>query len=615
MIKKQEAKQDMDPGLQTEDWLIGGRGSQYTKSGVELFRSDRDVVDDSASGWWSNLRLKRLWEYLGKRNQSTTTKYPAPGFDFQGIHLACQVLTQRIDGVSTANGTDLRKIDLRSVINFVGPRHIAELGLDEKGFSVGIDLLFYDCTAEYYCEGFVQNYSEVRQWCKCPPGHISSSGFGPCTKCAGITCDFLWGRRSCSACPVCNVSENYVPAESGTTFCQCPLGYIGLTPRPPGMIFPGDALGPCEICPTGMAQPILGAAECTMCPVSPLMTTTTRYTQNPTWNWQKYHKTHTARMGATNMLECIDIMGFFEKVTAGNDQKIRITVTFHIPEEISHWVSNKDIVAIYKGSDNTTTCDENRTFDSCTRKKPTRQLIWAYASEKIDGTQENMISNEPGPTPVLWNTFNFFLASPGPGTFYFIYYAHNLNKIVLQIDHNTCRDYVAPGNVFSHSRTFPEDTGHAILGGGLERCPPGYKLYPSLAAGCLECPRGSYTTEYDSAECIACPVGTFGGLGGVCKTCPSGQSTLGLAASIENCLSCVDIYKRLEYTTIDGTVLVGERLIREVQGLNGCSWFQGLDQAEDNIGGGIITNTPPPSNCGNGVVEAPEECDDGNYDG
>ena len=48
----------------------------------------------------------------------------------------------------------------------------------------------------------------------------------------------------------------------------------------------GEALGPCEICPRGTTQPTEGSRQCISCPPSPLMTTTTRYTEDPTWAWQ-----------------------------------------------------------------------------------------------------------------------------------------------------------------------------------------------------------------------------------------------------------------------------------------------------------------------------------------
>ena len=69
------------------------------------------------------------------------------------------------------------------------------------------------------------------------------------------------------------------------------------------------------------------------------------------------------------------------------------------------------------------------------------------------------------------------------------------------------------GNVFSPVSAFPPDTGHSILGGGLELCPPGSKIYKALATGCEMCPPGYYTIDYNQTECIGCPFGTYGGEG------------------------------------------------------------------------------------------------------
>ena len=49
--------------------------------------------------------------------------------------------------------------------------------------------------------------------------------------------------------------------------------------------------------------------------------------------------------------------------------------TFEIPQENGDWISERDIVAIYKGSGGPT-CDEARSFHLCASERPTRQLVF-----------------------------------------------------------------------------------------------------------------------------------------------------------------------------------------------------------------------------------------------
>ena len=158
------------------------------------------------------------------------------------------------------------------------------------------------------------------------------------------------------------------------------------------------------------------------------------------------------------------------------------------------------MVAIYKGG-NATCCDHTRSFLSCNRvslsergllccmEQPvacrltqffvmqcelSRQLVWAYASaqQSFDANEVSVIQ-QPGSRPLLWNSFTFIFSSAGAGTYHMVYYSHRMGRIVLQIDHNPRRDYAPPGTVFAHVSSIPADTGHRILGGGLELCPPG----------------------------------------------------------------------------------------------------------------------------------------------
>lgn len=212
----------------------------------------------------------------------------------------------------------------------------------------------------------------------------------------------------------------------------------------------------------------------------------------------------------------------------------------------------------------------------------------------------------PGQIPLLWNSLTFQFPSAGPGTYYMLYHSHEMNRVVLQVDYNTERDYVSPGVVFAGAQSFPPDTGHAILGFGLEKCPLGYFIDTRSPSGCAECPPGFTTFQRHSAECIGCPVGTYGGKGGVCSPCIVDTSTFGRAATNESCIRCNLIYDQLEDRVVDGEMLVGDKLLHRVRQMRGCENF-----VPDVT---VVITTPPPIECGNKITEAGEDCDDQNQD-
>ena len=232
---------------------------------------------------------------------------------------------------------------------------------------------------------------------------------------------------------------------------------------------------------------------------------------------------------------------------------------------------------------------------------------WAYAS--VAQSAENLevsVLNKPGPTPLLWNSLNFQFPSAGPGTYYMLYHSHKMNRIVLQLDYNAERDYVSPGNVFAQAQSIPGDTGHQILGFGLETCPPGYLVNTASPTGCDECPPGYYSIGYNNTACIGCPVGTFGGEGGVCSSCRVGKSNFGGAATNESCIFCRIIFDQLQGQVVNGETLVGDKLKDAVQNMRGCGEF-----VPDVT---VIITTPAPVECGNKIIEPDEDCDDGNTD-
>jgi cysteine-rich repeat protein len=210
----------------------------------------------------------------------------------------------------------------------------------------------------------------------------------------------------------------------------------------------------------------------------------------------------------------------------------------------------------------------------------------------------------PGPSPLLFNSLTFQFSSAGPGTYYMLYHSHEMNRIVLQVDYNTERDYVSPGDVFTGTQSFPLNTEHAILGFGLEKCPPGYFIDTRSSSGCAECPPGLTTFQQHSAECIRCPVGTYGGKDGVCSPCIVDTSTFGGAATNESCIRCNLIYNQLKGQVVDDEMLDGEKLKQRVRQMRGCDNF-----VPDIT---VVITTPPPIECGNKIIEAGEECDDRN---
>jgi hypothetical protein len=184
-----------------------------------------------------------------------------------------------------------------------------------------------------------------------------------------------------------------------------------------------------------------------------------------------------------------------------------------------------------------------------------------------------------------------------------LYHSHTMNQIVLQLDYNAERDYVPPGNVFAEAQKIPADTGHRILGFGLETCPPGYKINTASPTGCDKCPLGYYSIGYNNTACIGCPVGTYGGEEGVCSSCLVGKSSFEGAATNESCILCSIIYDQLQGQVVNGEILVDDKLKDVVQNMSGCSEF-----VPDIT---VIVTTPPPIECGNNILEADEECDDG----
>lgn len=308
----------LNPGAATENWIHGGRGVQFQQAGVEIFKD----ATDSAANWWSNARVLEMYRGAGQptREQMQVIRESAhavraPYLDFQGLQVSCNRTTVQAGANKTNNGTDWTL-----VLGTTMPSNIDDqlcIGeMDSRKFCVSIEISFYECQAEFYCQGFTQQPEQMRQWCKCPPGTRSHTGFGPCIPCPQslVTCNADLGQTSCKPCPICEKgagldTETSNPAEDG--FCQCPLGYVGLSPTPPGNSFVGQMLGPCQICDYGSIQPTIGSGTCERCPPSPLITETTRYTNNPTWEWQKQHLQITLQAGSTGKkLEdsCIDIM-------------------------------------------------------------------------------------------------------------------------------------------------------------------------------------------------------------------------------------------------------------------------------------------------------------------
>jgi len=162
-----------------------------------------------------------------------------PYLDFQGICIECNPVSNRYTGNETLNATDFTA--------FVGTplpaNYDQELTkceeTDSRGWCIHVDIVWYNCSAEYYCANFSQYFTEMRQWCLCPPGTYSTRGFGPCSLCAVAPCDEDFGQTSCTPCATCSdthggglsVETWNIPLNG---FCQCPLGYKGLTRTPGG---------------------------------------------------------------------------------------------------------------------------------------------------------------------------------------------------------------------------------------------------------------------------------------------------------------------------------------------------------------------------------------------
>jgi len=317
-ISRQERSITVIPGAATEDWIHGGRGVQFRQAGVEVFND----ATDSAANWWSNARVLAMYRGAGQPTreqiqiiQGSAHAIRAPYLDFQGLQISCNRTTLSVQANQTHNGTDFTLVVGTKMPSNMEHQFTRCTGIDSRT-SCLIEISFYECQAEFYCEGFTQHPEQMRQWCKCPPGTRSDTGFGPCSPCPQslVTCSSDLGQTSCLPCPICEEGaglsiETWNPAKDG--FCRCPLGYAGLTPTPPGNSFRGQALGPCQICDYGSIQPTIGSATCERCPASPLITETTRYTNNPTWDWQKQHVQFTLQDGSTGTKmedSCIDIM-------------------------------------------------------------------------------------------------------------------------------------------------------------------------------------------------------------------------------------------------------------------------------------------------------------------
>lgn len=283
---------------------------------------------DTASDWWSSARVRAMYGAAGQpvmqvglddKAAGQSHSYPVPHLDFQGLSIRCNRTTLLAGGNETLNGTDYSLVIGRTMPYNV-EHHLTNCvgGMDSRRYCTYIEITYHVCMAEFYCEGFTNHKDQMRQWCKCPPGTYSATGFGPCSPCSQsvITCNSDLGQTLCKPCPLCSDAQDGGLHMSNSDiskmgYCQCPLGYIGLTTPPPGNSWPGQSLGPCQICDRGFTQGETGSQTCSRCPPSPLMTATTRYNLNPTWDWQKHHVPHTLQKGATGTLiedSCIDIM-------------------------------------------------------------------------------------------------------------------------------------------------------------------------------------------------------------------------------------------------------------------------------------------------------------------
>jgi hypothetical protein len=314
-----------NPGAATEDWIHGGRGVQYRIADLSL---QEGLEEDTASGWWSSARVRAMYRAAGQPVTQVyrddvpageSESYLVPYLDFQGLSIRCNRTSLLAGGNQTLNGTDYSMVLGKTMPDNI-QQHLTTCvgGMDSRQYCARIEITYHECVAEFYCEGFLQHADQMREWCKCPPGYYSATGFGPCKSCPQTitTCDSALGRTFCAPCPVCtDVQGGGLDSETSDIsefgYCQCPLGYVGVTTPPPGNSWPGQTLGPCQICDYGFTQGEVGSATCSRCPPSRLMTDTTRYTRNPTWDWQKLHAPHTLQQGATGRLlgdSCIDIM-------------------------------------------------------------------------------------------------------------------------------------------------------------------------------------------------------------------------------------------------------------------------------------------------------------------
>ena len=231
-----------------------------------------------------------------------------------------------------------------------------------------------------------------------------------------------------------------------------------------------------------------------------------------TWSWLAFHRPFL--LSTANITILIDAVVYFERFQnfqASND--LFVTASFEIySANISHYL---DVIALFKGPDEDQgSCDQYRTFSSCSRLSPLsypptlqNQLCWAYTSALTD-PWSNVHVPIPGVSANAGSVdfCSDVTESAGPGVYYVLLYSFRLKQVIAQIDYIQSRDCYgvsfpcSPQLLPNPNRIF-DNTGPLAV------CPVMWFRDPKM--GCVPCPSGTFSGTLNSPSCFACPSGMY----------------------------------------------------------------------------------------------------------
>ena len=317
-----------------------------------------------------------------------------------------------------------------------------------------------------------------------------------------------------------------------------------------------------------------------------------------TWSWLTYHAMYS--VSSANFTGYVDAVVYFERFQNFQASKtLYVTASFGIfASGIAHYL---DVIALFKGEDDDAgSCDQYRTFGSCSRRSPfgnpptlQKQLCWAYTSALVNPWGD---AHVPNPSIVATGgSVNFcsdVTESAGPGVYYVVLYSFKLKGIIAQIDYIQMRD--------CHGVSFP--------------CSPQLILNPNrqfdVSGPLAVCPVMWYRNS--NFACTPCPVGTVSGLlnSPSCFSCPVGQYSPFPHTGLDSCTSCTNGAANI--SALDPSVAIqckfNSSLLGKLVGTTSAALTTSVS----------IASTPSPRYCGDGMLTydggitfSSKECDAG----